>query len=582
MAAPATAPATVGTLRWEKPGNLGRRGAWGISAAPHVMIRVKRLFPRALVSRADVVWLTDTPDVARDIEWLSDRHPLAMTDDVRARLERRAAEHVARGHAVDSIMSGAGALALELEPSRKLRDYQGQAVQLLRETGRMILADDLGLGKTTTALGILGDPDAMPLLVVCPPHLQRQWLRELGEVWPLLRGHIVTKGSPYNMAAARGMGGLPPDVVIMSYSKLAGWVDELAGQFPTVVFDEAHDLRTGDTTNKGAAAARIADGARTVLGLTATPVTNYGDEVHNLYSIIHPDVLGSRAEFLREWGGGQVGNHTKVADPAALGSYLREQGVFLRRTRADVGRELPKALPIYHEIDADTAALAEVTADVQAMARLILDKTQDRDARFLAAGELDLRMRQATGVAKAPYVAQLADLVLQSEDRIVLWGWHRAVYDIWLDRLADYRPVMFTGSESDRQKTDAVREFMSGASRVLIMSLRSGAGLDGLQQVCSTGIFGELDWSPAIMDQCIGRLNRDGQRSIVNAYFPVSDHGSDPVMSGVLQLKSGQAKPLLDPDAPLAEPTQAEAMSRVELLARGVLNPSAARQENAA
>src|SRR5579884_3848269 len=43
------------------------------------------------------------------------------------------------------------------------------------------------------------------------------------------------------------------------------------------------------------------------------------------------------------------------------------------------------------------------------------------------------------------------------------------------------------------------------------MSLRSGAGLDGLQEDCTVGVFGELDWSPEQHRQCIGRLDRDGQ-----------------------------------------------------------------------
>jgi hypothetical protein len=61
------------------------------------------------------------------------------------------------------------------------------------------------------------------------------------------------------------------------------------------------------------------------------------------------------------------------------------------------------------------------------------------------------------------------------------------------------------------------------------MSLRAGSGLDGLQQVCKVGVFGELDWSPGIHDQCEGRYHRDGQTEPSVSYFLVSDVGSDPV-----------------------------------------------------
>lgn len=567
----------VGTLTYHPPGTRGRRGAWGVEALPHVMIRVKRIFPRVQTSTTGRVYVADTPDVAMDLDWLHQRHPLAMAPDVAAHLNTRVAEHVKRAQAVDAIMAGGGGgLALELEPSRQLRPYQEQFVAMARVTRRMILGDDLGLGKTTEALGLLGDPAALPALVVCPPHLQRQWLRELAVMWPLLRGHIVTKGSPYDLRAVRGANGYPPDVLIISYSKLAGWVDALVDRCPTVIFDEAHDLRAGTDTQKGAAAARLADAASLVVGLTATPVTNYGDEVHQLYSIIAPDVLGERAEFLREWGGGTVGSHTKVRNPKALGAYLREQGVFLRRTRADVGRELPAApLRIRHEIDSDPKVIEQASADVAAMARLILDTTADRDKRFVTAGQFDMRMRQATGLAKAPYVAEFVRMLLASEQRILLVGWHRACYDVWLRKLADYRPVLYTGSESATQKQRAVDAFLDGDARVLIMSLRSGVGLDGLQRRCRTVVFGELDWSPAIHDQIIGRLGRDGQEHEVNGYFLVSDSGADPVMDETLQLKRGQAAPIVDPDAPLFEPTTDAALRRVELLARSFLTARA-------
>ncbi|WP_223070526.1 hypothetical protein [Paenibacillus caui] len=56
-----------------------------------------------------------------------------------------------------------------------------------------------------------------------------------------------------------------------------------------------------------------------------------------------------------------------------------------------------------------------------------------------------------------------ASLVLpQAGIPIVLVGWHRDVYDIWLRELAAYRPAMYTGSESERQKNESVRRFIEG------------------------------------------------------------------------------------------------------------------------
>src|SRR3546814_1169371 len=49
-----------------------------------------------------------------------------------------------------------------------------------------------------------------------------------------------------------------------------------------------------------------------------------------------------------------------------------------------------------------------------------------------ASRQLDIKMRQITGVAKARPVAAYVDMLLREHERVLLTGWHRDVYDIWL------------------------------------------------------------------------------------------------------------------------------------------------------
>lgn len=540
-----------------------RRGRWVIACAPHIAIRVKRMFPRAEQNRTGLIGLSDTPDVARDLEWLLQRHPLDVDEATAHRLKARADEHRATEETMARILAGRHLEGL-MEPARPPRDYQLVAADLTHATGRLLLADDVGLGKTFSSLLLLRDPHTLPAVVVTLTHLPKQWLRELEKSMPWLTGHIATKGQAYPVDA---------DVLILNYHKLAGWADHLAGQVNTIIFDEIQELRH-EGTRKYTAAAMIADKASWKMGLSATPVYNYGGEIHTILSVLDRDALGLRSEFVREWGAGSYSDKVRVADPAALGTFLREQGLMLRRTRKDVHRELPDPLKIVHEIEADPEALDAVSGDVAAMAHLVLQHDGSKE-KFRAAGELDWKLRQATGIAKAPYVAEFVRLLLESEEKVVLFGWHRAVYDVWMEQLREFRPVMYTGTESATQKQAATDAFIDGDSRLLIMSLRSGAGLDGLQDVASVLVFGELDWSPAMHDQCIGRLARDGQESTVAAYFLVTDSGSDPVIADVLELKRQQAEPIRDPDAPILTTTTASA-DRIKLLAQAVLNRTGA------
>jgi hypothetical protein len=203
---------------------------------------------------------------------------------------------------------------------------------------------------------------------------------------------------------------------------------------------------------------------------------------------------------------------------------------------------------------------------------VILDTEAAHEERFLARGELDWKLRRATGVAKAAFVADFVEALVESDEQVVLFGWHRDVYDIWRRKLDKHNPVFYTGTESPSQKEQAREAFLDGRSRVMVMSLRSGAGLDGLQKVSHVAVFGELDWSPGIHHQCIGRLDRDGQENTpVLAYFLVSEVGSDPVIAEVLNLKRMQSEPFIDPDADMLAPMAVED-DRVRKLAEHVLN----------
>jgi SNF2 family DNA or RNA helicase len=529
-------------------------GAWKIKCEPHVLLRLKRVFGRIAKHAHGTVTITDGDETARDVLWFLDRHPMSLADADRKRLEKRAARHDLRRRNIEEVLSdGYEPPAFSLAvPARR---YQRLAADLLLRSGGLLLADDVGLGKTASAICTFTDARCLPALVVTLAHLPRQWELEIGKFAPSLRVHAIKRTAPYDL---RDKQARFPDVVVVNYHKLSGWADALAPHVKSVVFDEAQELRH-DVSAKYAAARHVAETARFRIGLSATPIYNYGGEIFNVLDVLRPGALGVREEFVREWCGGNEaavdrGDRARIVEPRAFGTYAREQGLMLRRTRAEVGRELPALTKVPHHVDADPEALDRVGPSAAELARIILRQGEERRGQKMQASEtLDAILRQATGIAKAPYVADFVRLLVESGERVVLYGWHREVYGIWRDRLRDLDPVMYTGSESSAQKDEARRKFVERASPVMLMSLRAGAGLDGLQHGSRTIVFGELDWSPGVHEQCIGRVHRDGQREPVVAYFLIAEHGSDPVMADVLGLKKQQIDGLRDPYADVVE-----------------------------
>jgi len=542
-------------------------GEWVIDAAPHVAMRLKRIFPRVRSTSTGAVTVRDTPELARDLEWVLSRWPLDVDEVSGHHLAKRAAAHRASETAVDRILNGQPSLTLDREPARPARAYQQQAADLTLATGRLLLTDDVGLGKSMSGLLLLRQASTLPALVVTLTHLPKQWMSELDKTFPDMVGHVLANGDIYDPVVRLGQ---QPDVLITSYSKLAKWQHVLAGAVRTVIFDEIQELRRSDS-DRYRAAQHIANEADYRMGLTATPVYNYAGEMHNVLSILAPDALGTREEFLREWSGVTTGYSQSISirDADSLGAYLRDQGLMLRRSRKDVGREIPEPVLIEQPIPTSHQTLDDAARDTADLAELILSADANATDRWRAAGDLDWKMRHATGVAKARYVADFVRMLLETEEKVVLFGWHRDVYDIWKERLIWFHPRFYTGEESPAQKAESVDAFVNGQSRVLIVSLRAGAGLDGLQEASSVAVFGELDWSPGIHEQCVGRLWRDGQAETVIAYYLVSDGGTDPLMTEVLGLKRREADALRG-DAALLN-VEANSADRVRRLAESVI-----------
>lgn len=513
---------------------------WKITCEPHVAMVLKRLCRGIQKHAIKDLALGHTEANCADLAWFIQRYPLTVTP--LEALTSGAKRHVDRVLRIADMVAGhtpppAAPLALPLRP------YQAVVPPLVRETGSLLLGDAVGVGKTATAIGTIVEPSCLPALIVVPLHLLGQWKREIARFAPHLRTYTTPGTIPKALPTIFGEG---PDVVITSYTRLAGWARVMSEYVRSVVYDEVHELR-GTGTKKSSAADHLAQAERIQvrLGMSATPIYNYGSEFYWVMSRLAPGRLGDYEEFCREWcrDTGGFGEKHLLRDPEAFGSWLRDQGLMLRRTRADIGRELPPVTVVTQTVDADPDAFQAMGEEAKALARIILGEAPaEKGDAFRAGGELDWKLRQATGMAKAPAVAAFVQMLVESGEPVLLGGWHRAVYDVWCAAFAQagLRWALYTGSESAAAKQRAADDWCNGNLDVLIISLRSGAGLDGLQKRGSVVVHGELDWSPAVHEQLTGRLNRDEACGPVMSYYLVSDEGADPVIAETLGLKRGQ------------------------------------------
>lgn len=540
-----TAP-VAGTLSF-RPADGKRGDLWVIEGDPVLCSYAKRLFPGAAGMGPGIASFPAQPRLFQDLVWLMQRFPLDIAPADRGRWERMHRDTCAHVRLMAEWERGVPPADPDPALFRgTLMPFQAEGLSWSLHNLRTLIADEMGLGKTPQALALAATAGRWPVLIVVQPHLVRQWRRKVAEfltVTDMILGRPASDG--VTVEECRGQRPTaPPDahILIIHYGLLAYWAGVLEALAPPVmILDEVQEMRHGGT-QKYAAAARIAQRAQRVLGLSGTPIYGKGNEIHAVMEILAQGCLGDHASFTREWCGGGA----TVIDPDLLGRYLRQNGLMIRRVKADVLDQLPAKRRSVESIDLDAGIFADAIREAQQLARKAAATESARERGMV---ELDAvrSARAATGLAKVPAAADFIAALCEAGEPPVVFAHHHAVFDTLMTAQTPYKPVKLTGREDAAEKDAARAAFIEGRAGVILVALRAAAGLDGLQERARCVVFVELDWSPAVHAQAEDRLHRMGQRDSVLAYYLVTDRGdtTDPAMLEVLDVKAEQARGLM-------------------------------------
>lgn len=179
---------------------------------------------------------------------------------------------------------------------------------LKQQTIRLLIADDVGIGKTIEA-GLIAREmmdrgEINRLTVLCPPHLCEQWQKELSNRFHI---HPVVVRSSTAAKLERGLPAgtsifseYPFTVVSLDYIKSKNRRDAFAEQCPEfVIVDEAHTCsRTGQGRQQRYELLRdLANEAeRHLVLLTATPHSGDEDAFYNLLSLLDKEFAQLKAD----------------------------------------------------------------------------------------------------------------------------------------------------------------------------------------------------------------------------------------------------------------------------------------------
>src|SRR3546814_14339012 len=200
-------------------------------------------------SDLEYIRISDSPENSRELEWFLQRYPMVFQpESIIDRVTAQAIEHRdTETRLADLLAAKAPPLSVSLaEPPRQYQSFTAQMLQVKRG---LLCGDDLGLGKTVSAICAMTLPKALPAVVVCPAHLPRHWERAINRFAHELRVHRIRTGQVYPLIREPRdrqvdlFSDRLQDVTIVSYHKLRTWAPT-QGAIPGLVsFAECQPLR---------------------------------------------------------------------------------------------------------------------------------------------------------------------------------------------------------------------------------------------------------------------------------------------------------------------------------------------------
>ena len=459
-------------------------------------------------------------------------------------------------------------IKIEAPIGLRYMDFQVAGIQNLLGWSNTLLGDEMGTGKSISAIGYINANDSVEsVLLVCPAGLKSSWRDELNKLLyrPMTIGIIEPKGE------------IPStDIVIINYDIVYRFIDKLQKRhWDLQVADECQKIKNPKTRRAQAVLSLLSDRA---LFLTGTPIPNRVQELWPILKRLDPITWHDFFSFGKKYCGGKEGifgwDFSGASNLAELQQILRST-IMVRRLKKDVLTELPekirKVIPIpakdFQQLlrkeqnifskweskleDLEVDALLARASDSTEVYQEAAHNLRQGNSQYFE--ELSL-LRHETALNKIPYVLEHAETSLESVDKIVIFAHHKDVLHKIADGLKEYGVVAIDGDTTLTQRQERLQQFQNNPDvRVLVAGILVAVGYTAT--AASTEIFAEVDWSPGNMNQAEDRCHRIGQKDCVLIYHIIVEDSIESKMLSKLLEKQEIISAALDDEVQELENT---------------------------
>jgi len=495
----------------------------------------------------DGVWtIPPDPTILRNIANIHSVYE--MSPQLQAHLDekRERQEELYYQSSIDDPVSEGG--------ERELLPFQNASVRALDAAGSFILAHQMGLGKTPIVCQALEYTGASRNIIVCPAAVKWSWVDHLKKWGDTHNIYVLeSKKVKTDMAEVIYSRGNPKKkvqeainkesvTIVLGFEMLRKFVDLFATkEYDVMVIDEAHRVKNRKAQNTQAVMRLCNNCARRWL-LTGTPIRNDYTDLWSLLAIVDPDRFSSYWNFVNVYletvtnifgGTDIVGLKDEEAFNTMLSVYM------YKLTKKEVLPELPdiirtqETMPMnkeqqemYDEMEKDFITTiyneAEDGTDIE---KIIT--APNTVAKIMTLRQICLSPATIEGPrdsAKIDWLNDRIEHILDEEEGILIFSFFKRFINL-VEEVLDHHGIdygIITGDVSSHKRHEIEEKVREGQIKV-VAGTGQAMGEGTNFETCTTAIFCDLDWVPAVNKQAEERIHRQTTKTspnVIHLYHP--------------------------------------------------------------